>query len=63
MEQQSSLGSSTNTDSPLAEARHKLANMGAELCSLKAVEAQMERRCADMAHSQNQAIQKAQKTD
>ena len=45
MEQQSSLASSSsnnmnnNTESPLADARHKLANMAAELCSLKAVEA------------------------
>ena len=44
MEQQSSLANSSSNNipadtSPLAEAKNKLANLAAELCSLKAVEA------------------------
>ena len=34
----------------------KLANMAAELCSLKAVEAQMERKVNDIAHSEKKAL-------
>ena len=62
MEQQNSLANSSSNNtialssSPLEEAKSKLANMAAELCSLKAVEAQMERKCADLAHSQHQAL-------
>ena len=67
MEQQSALagsqarGASEDTagilpqQSPLEDAKQRLANMAAELCSLKAVQAQMERRCADMAHLETKA--------
>lgn len=56
MEQQNSYAGGSSKDanyadvSPLEDAKNKLANMAAELCSLKAVEAQMERKCADLAH-------------
>ena len=61
MEQQNSLAQSSGDpspgggimqQSPLEDAKQRLANMAAELCSLKAVEAQMERKCADMAHTE-----------
>jgi hypothetical protein len=33
--------------------RQKVANLAAELCSLKAVESQMERKASDAAHREN----------
>ena len=36
--------------------KQRLANMAAELCSLKAVEAQMARKVDDVAHSEKKAL-------
>jgi hypothetical protein len=41
---------STDEDSSL---RQKVANLAAELCSMKAVESQMERKASDAAHREN----------
>ena len=52
MEQQSHGASTESLGKDVIDPEQKLANMAAELCSLKAVEAQMERKANDVAHSE-----------
>jgi hypothetical protein len=43
--------------------RQKVANLAAELCSMKAVESQMERKASDSAHRENKLQGAIKKTE